>query len=78
MKELIYYCDYENKEFMGYVINGAGNTVFEIGDTDIMRDLIESGDMEHIDDVKGLEVLLKHEGDIEEDDTIEFGGLFLK
>lgn len=62
--EYLYYIDYdsEKREFLGHVHSERGLSEYTIADTDSMIDLIESGEMNHIDDYRGLESFLRKEG----------------
>lgn len=73
--QYIFSYNVEKNIFFGMVMSAAGQTVFQIDDTSDMRDLIESGDMHHIDDVVGLEEMLKHGRLLELDDKLVFGGI---
>lgn len=71
--KLSYCFEYDSrmKDFYGYVYSEqTGITVYEISSSDEMVEMIESGTMEHIDDVLGLERHLKQERVIAEEDWI--------
>ncbi len=60
-------------DFYGVVdgdVDGVAVLAFEINDTQEMCDLIKTGVMKHIDDVKGLEGFLKRQNAIAEDDSL--------
>lgn len=67
--------DTDTKEFRGIVTDLVGCDVYTIDDSEDMRVLIESGEMEHIDDVVGLEAMLKQDGLLTGDDYLSFGGM---
>jgi hypothetical protein len=59
-------------EFYGFVDKGKDDKscVFVIGDTKEMCDLIQTGVMEHIDDVDGLTSFLQAQDYLQQDDFI--------
>lgn len=61
-------------EFFAFVDDGsrAGDTIFQIDDTEEMCDYIKSGKMKHIDDTEGLEEFLKQQKVIQPEDTLMF------
>lgn len=66
----------KNKSFLGYVISPGGFVVFEVENAVDMMEIIDAGYMNHIDDVQGLEDMLKQEGTINNFDTVVFGGAY--
>lgn len=65
-----YMFSYDKGVFYGYVSASNNVLVYEIEDIQAMRDLIEAGHMEHIDDIDGLEDMLKQLKIIDEDDIV--------
>ena len=74
MNRCMYMFDYHNKDFYGIVLSPMETTIYEIDDIDHMIDIMEMGYMEHIDDVEGLEIMLRKEGIIDKSHYIVLKG----
>ena len=71
-----YYFMYDSsvKSFWGDVRTPTGMHIYSIDSADEMIDMMESGDMQHIDDVEGLTEFLKHDKLIGRDDEVVLSG----
>lgn len=77
--DYFYYIDYDPRQdsFWGAVVGPESyDAVYEIEDTDQMIDILECEEMDHIDDIKGLERMLKFEGVLDKGDKIKAVKLF--
>ena len=63
--------DSETKGLLAEVSLDNGLEVFTIDSPEIMLDLIEADELEHIAYIKGMERYLKHEGIIDQNDWLE-------
>jgi hypothetical protein len=69
-----YHLSYDNEkdDFWAYIDDGTkhGPCVFQIDNTPEICDYIRTGQMKHIDDVEGLEAMLKEQGILQSEDSL--------